>query len=96
MDIIKSSVAGTLESSDIMVTMEPGGSGVAIDLESIVGKQFGAEIRRAIVETLAELGVKNAQVRAVDKGALDCTIRARVKTAAFRASGAATSEWKVG
>jgi citrate lyase subunit gamma (acyl carrier protein) len=96
MEITKTSVAGTLESSDIMITVEAAASGIAIDLESIVAKQFGAEIRRAIAETLAELGVKNVKVRAVDKGALDCTIRARVKTAAFRASGAESSEWKVG
>jgi citrate lyase subunit gamma (acyl carrier protein) len=96
MDITKTSVAGTLESSDIMITVEAAQSGIAIDLESIVAKQFGSEIRRAITETLAELGVKNAKVRAIDKGALDCTIRARVKTAAFRASGVEYSEWKVG
>jgi citrate lyase subunit gamma (acyl carrier protein) len=96
MEITKTSVAGTLESSDIMITVETGADGVVIDLESIVAKQFGAEIRRAIAETLAELGVQNARVRAVDKGALDCTIRARVKAAAFRASGATSAQWKVG
>ncbi|MDR1587947.1 MAG: citrate lyase acyl carrier protein [Treponema sp.] len=93
MDIKQNSVAGTLESSDIMVTLESGAKGIEIEIDSIVVKQFGREIRRAITETLKELDVKNVRVKAVDKGALDCTIRARVKTAVFRAGGK-NSEWK--
>ena len=84
-----------MESSDVMVTLEGGGKGIEIELQSIVEKQFGREIRRAITETLEDLGVENVKVKAVDKGALDCTIRARVKAAVFRASGNKTSEWKV-
>ena len=94
MEIRKSSVAGTMESSDVMVTVEPG-KGIEIELQSIVGKQFGREIRRAITETLRDLDVKNIMVKAVDKGALDCTIRARVKTAVYRASGKTERVWKV-
>jgi citrate lyase subunit gamma (acyl carrier protein) len=90
MEILRNSVAGTLESSDIMINLEPleqGKNGVEIELQSIVEKQFGREIRRAIAETLAELGVDKVKVNAVDKGALDCTIRARTKTAVYRAGG---------
>jgi citrate lyase subunit gamma (acyl carrier protein) len=94
MDIVKPSVAGTLESSDIMITVEPGGQGIEIDLQSIVEKQFGAEIRRAIRETLSELSVEHARISAVDKGALDCTIRARTKTAVYRAGGQGSCDWK--
>ena len=95
MEIKQTVVAGTLESSDVMVTLEGGGEGIEIDLTSIVEKQFGREIRRAITETMLELGVENVKVKAVDKGALDCTIRARVKTAVYRACGKAAHEWKV-
>ena len=87
MEIIKASLAGTMESSDIMITLEPGEAGIEIELTSTVEKQFGKEIRRVIAETLAVLGVSGARVTAVDQGALECTIRARVKTAAYRASG---------
>ena len=87
MELKQTSVAGTLESSDIMVTVEPGGKGIEIELLSIVEKQYGQDIRRAITETLQELGVDNARIKAVDKGALDCSIRARVKTAIHRAAG---------
>lgn len=96
MDVIKPSVAGTLESSDIMITLEPNTGGIAIDLQSIVEKQFGQGIRRVIRETLASLGVTQAKVIAVDKGALDCVIQARVKTAVYRAAdGKAAYNWTV-
>jgi citrate lyase subunit gamma (acyl carrier protein) len=77
-----------------MITVEPGESGIEIDLQSVVEKQFGKEIRRAITETLDSLEVKNVRVQAVDKGALDCVIRARIKTAVYRASGETRYEWK--
>jgi len=95
MEIKQTCVAGTMESSDIMVTLEPGGNGIEIELKSNVKAQFGKEILRAITETLEEFDVKNARVTAVDKGALDCTIRARVKTALSRAGGKAALNWKV-
>jgi citrate lyase subunit gamma (acyl carrier protein) len=93
LDIKNTAVAGTLESSDIMVTVVPGVKGVEIDLKSSVEKQFGAEIRRVITATLSDLGVKAAKVIAVDKGALDCVVRARVKTAVYRASGSHDYVW---
>ncbi|MEG0308315.1 MAG: citrate lyase acyl carrier protein [Clostridium sp.] len=86
MEINKISKAGTLESNDIYVVIMPNEeSGIIIELESLVIKQFGKEIESAIRETLEVLGVKNAVVKAQDKGALDYTIRARVETAIKRA-----------
>lgn len=85
---IRNAVAGTLESGDIMVQIAPAETeGLHIDLDSSVAAQFGKQIRRVIEETLTGLGVENAQVKAADKGALDCTIRARVTAAAVRATG---------
>ncbi|VBB05254.1 citrate lyase acyl carrier protein citd [Lucifera butyrica] len=79
--------AGTVESNDIMVTVAPAepGKGIAIELKSPVAKQFGRQIRAVIIDTLQECGISDAAVFANDKGALDCTIRARVKTAVGRA-----------
>jgi len=94
MEILKSSVAGTMESSDIMITLEPGSGGIEIELKSLVDKQFGRQIRSAIENTLSQLQVKNARVIAVDKGALDCTIQARVKTAVYRAAGESPLVWR--
>lgn len=86
MDIKKMAVAGTLESSDCMVTIEPGSHGIEFDLESVVIRQYGKQIRKVTLETLDRLGISNAKIRMVDKGALDCTIKARVECAVFRAS----------
>lgn len=86
MEINKISKAGTVESNDIYVVMMPNpNGGIELELESIVIKQFGEDIKRVILETLEELKVKNAMVKAQDKGALDYTIKARVETAVKRA-----------
>ncbi|MBO5562655.1 MAG: citrate lyase acyl carrier protein [Bacteroidales bacterium] len=83
---IKNAVAGTLESGDIMIQIAPG-EGLQVDLQSSVAAQFGRQIKTVITETLTGLGIDNAYVKATDKGALDCTIRARVTAAAVRATG---------
>ena len=83
---IKNAVAGTLESGDILVQIAPG-EGLQVDLQSSVAAQFGRQIKAVITETLTGLGIDNAYVKATDKGALDCTIRARVTAAAVRATG---------
>lgn len=85
MEIKKTAMAGTLESSDVQVTIEPSESGIEILLESSVMRQFGKQIRAVVKETLERLEVTNARVALVDKGALDCTIKARVECAVFRA-----------
>ena len=85
---VKNAVAGTLESGDIMIQIAPAETkGLHIDLESSVAAQFGRQIREVSTETLTGLGVEDASVKAVDKGARDCTIRARVTAAAVRATG---------
>ena len=83
---MKQAIAGTLESGDIMVTIGPG-EGLKVELQSSVEAQFGRQIKALIVETLEGLGIKDAHVDAIDKGALDCTIKARVTAAAVRATG---------
>lgn len=89
MKIKKPAVAGTLESSDCMVTVEPAekGSGIDFELESVVIHQFGQAIKRTVLETLERLDVEDASIRIVDKGALDCTIKARVECAVYRSNG---------
>lgn len=86
-EIVKKAVAGTLESSDVYVEIEPNESGIIIDIDSVVAQQFGEEIRRAANEVLAQQDVRNARLKLVDRGALDCVIRARVETAVVRAKG---------
>jgi citrate lyase subunit gamma (acyl carrier protein) len=56
-------------------------------LDSVVAYQFGRQIKDVIRETLQSLNIDGVIVDATDKGALDCTIRARVTAAAVRATG---------
>ena len=86
-EIVKRACAGTMESSDVYVELEPGTAGIEIDLDSVVADQFGTAIRNSVTEVLHEQGVDNVRVRLVDRGALDCVIRARVETAVLRAKG---------
>ncbi len=86
MEIKKPAVAGTLESSDCMVTVEPGAGGIELDLDSAVIRQYGRQIRKVIHETLDRLEVTDAKITVVDKGALDCTIKARVECAVYRSN----------
>lgn len=83
--IVKEASAGTVESSDVLVHIAPNAGGIEIDVESVVLFQFGEAIRAAVLETLQEQGVESARVRVMDRGALDCVIRARVETAVMRA-----------
>ena len=85
MKIIRKAVAGTLESSDALVEVSPG-TGVALEIESAVLAQFGDAIEASVREVLAQFEVNDASVRVTDRGALDCTIRARVETAVKRAA----------
>lgn len=83
MVIEKNAIAGTLESSDAQVTVEPA-KGLELNIESSVLNQYGRQIKETVLETLKRLEVKDARVTVIDKGALDCTLKARVECAVFR------------
>ena len=91
MDIVKPAVAGTLESSDAQVTVAPGENGITLDLTSSVMNQYGRQIKEIVLATLKRLGVENAAVTVIDKGALDCTLKARVECAVYRSLGKSES-----
>ena len=96
MKLITTGSAGTMESNDIMITVEPTAEGgVQVELTSNVYQQFGKQIIAVIRETAAGYGVENALITAVDKGALDCTIRARVAAALTRAAQCHDYTWEV-
>ena len=86
--------AGTLESSDVMVTVSPGeaGSGIHVELKSIVAAQYGKAIRTTLINVAEEQEISDIYINAVDRGALDCTIRARVLAALGRAGAVLTEE----
>ena len=86
-EIAKIGQAGTLESNDILITVAPAdeGTGVCIELNSIVLAQYGRQIRQTLEHIAAEQGIRDVYIKANDRGALDCTIRARALAAFVRA-----------
>ena len=57
MKLIEIANAGTLESSDIQIIIEPNeNGGIVIELESVVKAQFGEQVEDVITNTLKELG----------------------------------------
>ena len=79
--------AGTLESCDalVMVLLDTGTPGVSVALDGPSVSAFEEEMRNAVAETLSALKIIDASVTVSERGALDCTLRARVETAARRA-----------
>jgi citrate lyase subunit gamma (acyl carrier protein) len=87
MVIKKQAQAGTFESSDILVLVEPvpEGTGRIIELHSPVMVQFGKSIKEEINNVLNEYDIQDVRLICNDKGALSATISARVETAIRRA-----------
>ena len=80
MKILKNAVAGTLESSDLFVQIEPDENNLTLEIDSVVANQHMDAIRAAVLETLKEFEVSSGKIFIKDKGARDCVIRARVET----------------
>ena len=79
MKLIEIANAGTLESSDIQIIIEPNeNGGIVIELESVVK---------------AQLGVTDAKIFANDKGAIDPVIKSRVQTAVYRSAKTNDYKW---
>lgn len=88
MQIKHPAVAGTLESSDVQVTIHPNtGMGLDIHIDSIVKAQFGDAILETVKEVLAIFGIIEASVQVIDKGARDWVIRARMRAVICRGAG---------
>jgi len=85
MKIKKKAQAGTMQSSDLMVFVEPADE-LTVEIESTVKKQFEHLIRARIDEVLLCHVVTSGNIRVTDRGALDYAIAARLE-AALRRSG---------
>lgn len=94
MKIVQEALAGTFESSDLLVKVLPAEAELNVVLNSEVMQQFGAQIRRVIDETLASMHITEGLIIVDDKGALDCVIRARVQSAVLRAAGVENVAWE--
>lgn len=95
MKIVQAAMAGTLESSDLMVKVSPDESGLDVVIQSEVYKQFGDRIAEVVHETLAAFNIEQGQIIIDDKGALDCVIRARVQAALLRGTAREDIAWEM-
>lgn len=79
--------AGTLESCDALVIAKipPEGEGIEIHIDSPSLVSFEREMRESIIDVLRTMNIPCANLKIQDRGALDCTLRARVETALQRA-----------
>ena len=87
MSELKKASCGTMESSDVYMELEPCAGATEIALQSVVEHQFGDSIRALLSETLKAEGIENVKLNVVDRGALECTMRARLETLISRARG---------
>ena len=94
MNIVREALAGTQESSDLMVKVAPAADELEIVIHSEVIKQFGEQIRQVVTETLRTLNVRTGLISIQDKGALDCVIRARLQSAVLRAADEPSIDWR--
>lgn len=94
MKIIREALAGTQESSDLMVKILPADGELEVVIHSEVIKQFGDQIRQVVQETLRAMNVNQGVIMVDDKGALDCVIRARLQSAILRAADVQHIDWE--
>lgn len=94
MKIVREALAGTQESSDLMVKIVPADGELEIVIHSEVMKQFGEQIRQVVEETLRAMAVRQGLIIIEDKGALDCVIRARLQSAVLRAVDEPHIDWR--
>lgn len=84
MKILRNAVAGTLESSDLFIQIEPDEKELVLEIDSVVADQYMDAIRACVLESLEEFQVSTGKIFIKDKGALDCVIKARMETALRR------------
>ena len=95
MKLIRTGKAGSLESSDVLITVRTHPDNqLEIRVKSIVEKRFGTHIHQLVKSIADEKGVESALIDVDDRSALDCVIRARLEAALYRAAGIHTYRWE--
>jgi len=84
--MINSAYAGTLESSDVYIQINPiEEDTVKIELQSSVSELYGDMIEELVRDTLKEMNITGVHINIQDKGALDFVIKARLQAVVYRA-----------
>lgn len=96
MELKTKAQAGSFESSDVLIMVEPveKGAGRLIELKSIVMQQFGEDLLKQIHANLDSYNIPDIRLIINDKGALPPTISARLETALKRAAQQQTGTLK--
>jgi citrate lyase subunit gamma (acyl carrier protein) len=96
MKIISSAQAGTLESSDAYIQVNPlEGDKIELEIHSSVEELYGEMIEELILEILKKMNVTGLHVKVQDKGALDFVLKARLQAAVLRAAEASRNpDWE--
>lgn len=89
MKIKEKAQAGSFESSDVLVLIEPaeGQKGRDIEISSTVMLQYGESIKAEINKVLDQFEIDDVHMVVHDKGSLVQTLHARVETALKRSMG---------
>ncbi len=77
--------AGTLESSDCLVTVSPAEK-IKLEYKGANREVFAERTMQLVENTAKKLGLSGVDVLIQDQGALEITVKARLETALFRAS----------
>ncbi len=87
MKMVRTAQAGSLESQDVLITVQKGkpNTGLIIELDSPSSVQYGSKIQSEIEGIVKELEIEDVHIKAIDKGALGFTIKARTEVALKRA-----------
>ena len=92
--IKKRAYAGTLESSDAFIEIEPiEEDEIKIELQSSVEEMYGDDIRELVRKVIKELDISHVNIKVQDKGALDYVIKARLQAAILRANDDEKIKW---
>jgi citrate lyase subunit gamma (acyl carrier protein) len=83
--IRRTASAGTLESSDCLVTVSPGDDGVEVELRGNNRALFLERTEGIVRKVLNREGERSARVLVQDQGALALVLEARTATAVERA-----------
>ena len=83
MEIKKVAMCGTLDSSDVLVTVRPSDE-ESISISSPVASRYEEEMEDVVKKVLNDMDCHHVSVTLQDSGALDCVIEARVLTALQR------------
>jgi len=89
MKIKEKAQAGSFESSDVLVLIEPaeGQKGRDIEISSTVMLQYGDSLKAEINKVLDQFKIEDVRMVVHDKGALTATLHARIETALKRSMG---------